>query len=265
MKYLGDLVKLLRLNEKMMSWLTTLRAMLFIPWLIFHTLLSAVMVITLCLLTNVDLAMRFIRYFWAYPLLKFLGLEVEVRGLEKFKINAGSILIFNHSSHLDIPIIFAMSPKSIFFGAKIELFKIPFFGAAMRAVGALPIDRRQRSQVLKVYEAAMPRLKKGETFALAPEGTRQSEARIGSFKRGPFDFACQAEALLQPLVISGALRVLPNHTILANTRSWKSKVIVEFLSPIVTHKEDDPSDLIEVARSHMAQKLGELNEELGVS
>lgn len=208
--------------------------------------------------------MRSIRYFWAKPLLWFLGIEVEVRGLERFKTQVGSIVIFNHASHMDIPILFSVSPKSIFFGAKIELFKLPFFGWAMRAVGALPIDRRQRSKVMKVYEAAIPRLKKGTSFALAPEGTRQTQPVIGSFKRGPFEFASQAETVLQPVVISGALRILPNHKILPNTRAIKSKVIVEWLNQIVTHKEDDPAHLMEVARSHMAEKLASLNEELGV-
>ncbi len=248
----------------MVKFLTHLRAFIFIPWLVIHTLLSAITVILISNLFSVHLAMSFVKHLWAKPLLFFLGLEVEVRGQENFKKEKGSILLFNHSSHLDIPVIFVSCPKSIFFGSKIELFKIPFFGWAMRSVGALPIDRRQRAKVMKVYEAAIPRLKKGETFALAPEGTRQTEPYIGPFKRGPFEFAVQAEALLQPIVISGTLRVLPNHTIVPNTRAWKSKVIVEFLSPIVSHKDDEPSHLVEVARSHMAEKLADLNEELQV-
>lgn len=248
----------------MISLFTTLRALIFIPLVVVHTVIIAILVIIISKLFSVNMAMRFIRYFWAKPLLRFLGIEVEVRGLEKFKTHLGSVVVFNHASHMDIPIIFATSPKSIFFGAKIELFRIPFFGGAMKAVGALPIDRRQRSKVMKVYEAAIPRIKKGESFALAPEGTRQTRPVIGSFKRGPFEFAIQAEAVLQPVVISGALRILPNHTILPNTRALKSKVIIEFLNHIVTHKNDDPIHLMEVARSHMAEKLAGLNEELGV-
>lgn len=248
----------------MVSILTHLRAFAFIPLLVIHTLIVAIFVILIASLLSVDWAMSFIKYTWAKPVLWFLGIEVEVRGLERFKTHVGSVLVFHHTSHMDIPIIFATSPKSIFFGSKIELFKIPFFGWAMKAVGALPIDRKQRSKVMKVYEAAVPRLAKGETFALAPEGTRQTKPMIGLFKRGPFEFACQAEAIIQPVVISGALRVLPNHTIFANTRALKSKVIVEFLSQIVTHKEDDPVHLMEVARSHMSEKLVDLNEELGI-
>ncbi len=248
----------------MAVYLATLRGIIFIPLVILHTLLTAVMVILISTLFGADAAMTYIRYTWAYPLLWFLGIELEVRGLKRFRTDLGSVLVFNHSSHMDIPIIFASSPKSIFFGAKIELFKIPFFGRAMSSVGALPIDRRQRSKVMKVYEAAIPRLKKGHTFALAPEGTRQATPYVGSFKRGPFEFACQAEAVIQPVVISGALRVLPNHKIIPNSRHLKTKVIIEYLNQVVTHREDDPADLMEVARSHMAEKLAALNEELGI-
>jgi 1-acyl-sn-glycerol-3-phosphate acyltransferase len=248
----------------MTSIFTTLRAWIFLPFVVLHTLFWAIATILVSKTIGVEPAMRMIRWGWAKPLLKFLGIQFEVRGAENFKLNRGSVVIFNHSSHMDIPLLFAASPKSIFFGAKVELFKIPFFGAAMRSVGALPIDRSQRSKVMKVYEAAVPRLKTGDSFALAPEGTRQTIPRLGSFKRGPFEFAIQAESVLQPVVISGALRILPNDTVLPNTRAWKSKVIVEFLGQITTYKEDDPVALSEAAHSHMSERLAALNEELGI-
>tara|TARA_Y100001958_G_C21211441_1_gene537145 strand:- start:611 stop:1357 length:747 start_codon:yes stop_codon:yes gene_type:complete len=248
----------------MISLLIWLRALLFIPYIIVSTLFAAIMVIVLAHGVSVPMAMAFTRQFWARPLLWFLGVDLEVRGLENLHLKKGSIVVFNHSSHMDIPILFASSPKDIFFGAKIELFKIPFFGQAMSAVGALPIDRSQRAKVMKVYEAAIPRLHKGDSFALAPEGTRQKEPRLGTFRKGPFQFATFAEAPLQPVVISGAIRLLPSKKLLPVTPRWKNKVIVEFLGQIVTHKEDDPIHLLEVAHSHMGEKLYELNGELGV-
>lgn len=244
--------------------LLKLRALLFIVFVVVHTILCSICVITLKHLISLSLAMSFIRRVWARPMLWFLGIEVEVRGSERVKKELGTIVLFNHSSHLDILILFGYYPKAVYFGAKIELFKIPIFSAAMKSVGVLPIDRTKRAKVLQVYEAAVPRLKRGLSFALAPEGTRQTEARIGSFKRGPFEFACLAEVPVQPVVISGALRLLPNDTIFANLGGWKSKVILEILNPIYTYKDDDPTHLMEATSSHMANTYANLNEELGV-
>jgi len=118
---------------------------------------------------------------------------------------------------------------------------------------------------MKVYEAAIPRLKKGDSFCLAPEGTRQKEPVLGQFRKGPFQFACQAEASMQPVVISGAIRLLPSKKLLPVTENWKNKVIVEFLGQITTYEGDDAIHLLEVAHSHMGEKLYELNQELGIT
>src|SRR5262249_3071730 len=140
---------------------------------------------------------------WAKPLLWVSGVKLEIRGRENVAQGGkGFLILFNHSSNYDIPVLFCF-PRSFRFGAKVELFKIPFFGRAMKMCGVLPIDRGNREKVMQVYENAISRVEKGECFALAPEGTRQNQPRIGSFKRGPFEFALNAKMDVVPVVIAG--------------------------------------------------------------
>src|SRR5690606_17085370 len=106
--------------------------------------------------------------------------------------------------------------KHIRFGAKIELFKIPFFGRAMRAVGTLPIARENRAGVFKIYKEAERQFSRDVIFVLAPEGTRQKEPRIGRFKKGPFIFAINARVPIIPAVLRGAHEVLPKKSLLVN-------------------------------------------------
>ncbi len=68
----------------------------------------------------------------------------------------------------------------------------------MELCGVLPIDRGNRNKVMKVYENAIARVNRGEAFALAPEGTRQKQVELGRFKRGPFEFAINAQMDIVP-------------------------------------------------------------------
>lgn len=206
-----------------------------------------------------------LRRTWARFILWLSNVEVEVRGSEHLmKDKMGCILLFNHTSHIDILALYGFMRRPICFGAKIELFKIPFFGGAMSAMGALPIDRRHRDKVLQLYEAAIPRLAEGDVFALAPEGTRQPEPKLGRFKFGPFLFGVQAQVKLLPVVIAGAYDVLPKQSLWINVGAWKRKIIIEILEPLSTLglKETDLDDLQAKVHDQMSRVLERLKLEL---
>lgn len=206
--------------------------------------------------------------FWSRPLLWCAGVQVEARGLERIHDrHDGFLIVFNHSSLMDIPVLFTSIPRLFNFGAKIELFSIPIFGRAMAKVGALPIDRNNRNKVMKIYNDAIARVKNGESFALAPEGTRQQEPAIGKFKRGPFEFALNAQMDLVPVVIAGAFQVLPRSSIWINAGKWKRKVLVEVLNPVSTAGLglEKVEALQEQVRASMEESFKRLMQELEVS
>lgn len=169
------------------------------------------------------------------------GVRIKITGLENVP-QGGCVFLFNHTSFFDI---FAMQGaiNGFRFGAKIELFKIPIFGMAMRRLGALPIARHKRDEVFKVYEAAQTNLQKGYKYALAPEGTRQTEEKLGSFKAGPFVFAINAQVPLVPVVIRGAAPILPKGHWVPNQDVWVREVRLDILPAVSTadyHLEDRP-------------------------
>lgn len=144
---------------------------------------------------------------WGQIACWLFGVKVDLQGIEN-RPGTGCVFLFNHTSFFDI-FVMAANLKGLRFGAKIELFRIPFFGAAMRRSGILPIERNRREAVFKVYEEARSRFAMGDQIALAPEGTRQNEERLGRFKSGPFVFAIQSEVPVVPVVIKGALDIMP--------------------------------------------------------
>lgn len=201
-----------------------LMALLYLPFLL--------TISSFCFLQNLVFKNKkyddFVVQMWARMSLAMFGVQVHVHGLENIPSGKGAVFIFNHSSFFDIFALGAKIPQ-LRFGAKIELFKIPLFGFAMKRVGMLPINRARRETVFKVYEDARHRILQGERFALAPEGGRSTDKTLLPFKSGPFVFAIQSQAWLVPVVISGADQILPKGEFVPNKFRWKTHIDLHIL------------------------------------
>ena len=84
---------------------------------------------------------------WATAILKACNIRVELdEGPDLFTDSA--ILVGNHQGMLDILALMSALPYPPVFAAKAELFKIPLFGQAMRAMGHIPIYRGEREKAI---------------------------------------------------------------------------------------------------------------------
>jgi 1-acyl-sn-glycerol-3-phosphate acyltransferase len=219
-----------------MNIFATLRSLLML--LLYPFVLVPICVVAIggnLLFNNKDFDDR-VALFWGQISCWMFGVKVLVRGRENIPAG-GCIFLFNHTSFFDI---FAMQGaiRGFRFGAKIELFKIPIFGATMTRMGALPIARHRRDEVFRVYTAAQERIARGEKFALAPEGTRQTEERLGEFKAGPFVFGINAKAPLVPVVIRGAAAIMPKNHWLPNKDVWVREITIDILPAVSTDGYD---------------------------
>lgn len=240
----------------MLKILSYIRAILLMPFIVVWTLVCSILVILFALIGMKPVSHSVCR-FWAKVLLFMSGVELEIKGLEKLP-RGGFLYVFNHTSHYDIPVIFVSSPNYPHFGAKSELFAIPFFGQAMKAMGALPIERKNRAKVIQIYREAEHRVTRGEVFALAPEGTRQpGGGTLGEFKSGPFFFAVNSHMPIVPIILAGCERVIKKHSILINWGKWKSRVAFEILDPVypVGDSEDQVPELKNKVREAMLDSL----------
>lgn len=225
-----------------LSFVRSLLAAMVYP--VFTLSYSLIVLLTNLIFARRDFDDRLIQS-WARNSLRLFGVQVEVHGLENFQLPSGAVILFNHTSNFDILAMSSVLP-GLRYGAKIQLFKIPFFGTAMKRVGILPIDRERRETVMEVYNDSMNRLREGEKIALAPEGTRQEdESKLGRFKAGPFVFAIQAQVALVPVVILGAGPIMNKNSFIPNSTNWKRTVNVYVLPALSTDgmTKDDRSRL----------------------
>jgi 1-acyl-sn-glycerol-3-phosphate acyltransferase len=219
-----------------MIFLCLVRSLLVGLLFIITTLFLAIVIIFLTYFKNTRDWIDKLIVFWGRSTLFYFNVEVSEVGRDHIP-KGPCIYLFNHTSFFDVFVMVA-TLKGMRFGSKIELFSIPFFGQAIRKVGVLPIARHNREEVFKVYEKAIEyALRHGQQYSLAPEGTRQSEEKLGPFKAGPFIFAINAKIPLVPVVLCGASRVMSKNSFLPNWRHWKNKINIEYLAPISTQGE----------------------------
>lgn len=194
---------------------------------------------------------------WSRGILWVFGVKVALEGAEN--LPRAGVLLFHHTSWFDIWVLHACITQISRFGAKAELFKIPIFSTAMRVAGVLPIAREKRAEVLAVYKEAESRFADGESFYLAPEGTRQPAGpgdelpEIGPFKKGPFIFAHGAGVPVVPIYMAGVHRVMPKKSFLAGCGRWHTSVLVRVLPPLETAPlgEGDLPGLMTEVRSQL--------------
>src|SRR4051812_38011445 len=91
---------------------------------------SAAVMLVAAFSTSAGLIDRLIR-FWARSLLWGAGIKVETERMEIIDPQQRYILVANHYSYFDIPILLSSVSQPIRFMAKISLFKIPLFGWAI--------------------------------------------------------------------------------------------------------------------------------------
>lgn len=194
---------------------------------------------------------------WADALLRVVGAQVAVKNPEAFSLVEGRpyILMSNHASLYDIPIIFKALPGSIRMIAKKELFRVPLWGHAMKSCEFLAIDRKNSAQAMKDLEVVREKMHSGIMPWVAPEGTRSRDGNLGPFKKGVFMLAIQTGATIIPVGIRGAANILPPKTL-----NFKTGQVIEVRigTPVdaSSYTVEKRMELLKVVRQQIEEMLG---------
>ena len=166
----------------------------------------------------------------ARRMMRALGVRFEVRGLEKVLPGIPCVFTQNHRSHFDIPALLAALPSARF-AAKQELFAQPVLGAAMRALGVIPIDREHPEAAKRALDLAARQPGGGGSLVIFPEGEEAEPGQMLPFKAGAFVFALRTGLPVVPVAIHNTAAILARGDALAIS---SGRVVVEILDPIET-------------------------------
>jgi 1-acyl-sn-glycerol-3-phosphate acyltransferase len=146
---------------------------------------------------------------WAAQTVAVTQMDVRVEGKENFPADSRVMVMSNHQSNFDIPVLYyALTPR-IRMVAKKELFRVPLFGPAMKAGGFIEIDRQNRERAIQSLEQARQIMESGVPVWMAPEGTRSLDGNLLPFKKGGFYLASEMGADIVPVGLSGTRDALP--------------------------------------------------------
>ncbi len=146
---------------------------------------------------------------WSKKLLNEAGIVLDVTGREHLRDGEVYVIMSNHQSMYDIPVVFQALARPLRMVAKKELFRVPIWGKAMKTSGFVEIDRKNRESAIKSLKEAKRLMERdGISLWIAPEGTRSRSGIVAPFKKGGFHMALDAGLRILPITIDGTRDVL---------------------------------------------------------
>jgi 1-acyl-sn-glycerol-3-phosphate acyltransferase len=133
--------------------------------------------------------------------------RLEGRGMEHVPARGPILLVANHSSLVDPPLVGGVAPRPLSFLAKAELFRIPLFGGLIHRLNARPV-RREGSDP-SALRTALRILEEEGALLIFPEGTRGEEGVLRPAKAGAGMLAVLSGARVVPVYIRGSGRAWP--------------------------------------------------------
>ena len=142
---------------------------------------------------------------FVFPIYKFL-FRGQLIGSENIPKNISFIMVSNHGSLLDPPILGHAIGRNISFMAKAELFKIPILGFIIKACGAYPVKRGIADK--NTIKIACEKLSSNNCIGIFIDGTRQQNGRVNKPKQGAALLAFKNQKVLLPVAIVNSHKLI---------------------------------------------------------
>lgn len=159
--------------------------------------------------------------------------SIEIKGADAAKIQRPTLIVSNHQSFLDLPLLYLL-PWQMKWVAKKSMVKIPILGWMIAMTGHLLIDRQSLRSYQKL-DALVDPVRHGIPALVFPEGTRTRTGDVLPFKKGAFTLAQKYNFRVLPIVHSGGYEAMPRG-------SWKfnfnKRFVISVLDPVAPSKHE---------------------------
>ena len=176
-----------------------------------------------------------VSYLLVFPIFRFL-FRGQIIGISNLPKKGGVVVVSNHGSHLDPPILGHALGRPVAFMAKSELFKVPILSFIISACGAYPVKRGAGDR--EAIRNASNRLIEGWATGVFLDGTRQENGRVNDPKAGAALLAARTASPILPVAIVNSHRAFPKGSFLPRFVSIHLRV-GELIQPPKTKKRED--------------------------
>ncbi len=149
---------------------------------------------------------------WARLGVRIAGGSLNVRGLENLPNPRTAVYAANHTSYMDIPVIFSALPFQFRILAKKDLWQWPFIGWYLNRSGQIPIEATSAHTALSSLGAGVKALRAAMPLFVFPEGSRTPDGQLKDFLSGAAFLAIRAQVPVVPIALTGVYNLLPMHT-----------------------------------------------------
>ena len=184
------------------------------------------------------------------PIYKFV-FRGHLIGRENIPQKDSFIMVSNHGSLLDPPLLGHALGRNISFMAKAELFKIPFLGFIIKACGAYPVKRGIADK--NTIKTACKKLSNNNSIGIFIDGTRQKNGRVNKPKQGAALLAFKNQKLLLPVAILNSHRLIKFKFCIP----FFSKIVVKVGKPLYPPQSSSKNDLNSVTLN-LQEKINNL-------
>jgi 1-acyl-sn-glycerol-3-phosphate acyltransferase len=181
--------------------------------------------------------------------------DLKVYGKENVPQSGGVLLVANHQSFLDPPLIGVQLQRKASYLAKSGLFENPLFGWIIRNCNAFPV--RQGEGDVGAVKETIRRLREGHMLTVFPEGGRSEDGELQPILNGAALVVRKAGVPIVPVVIEGSFKAWSKHR-----RIWqRHPVRVLFGKPAVVHQLK-AKEITEFIDQQLHELLAELRERI---
>jgi 1-acyl-sn-glycerol-3-phosphate acyltransferase len=181
--------------------------LVYIPFLLLWTVLNFLGVVVVAPFSPRK-ASRWFGGNWGRGLMWVVPSKVGVNGKEHIDPGASYILVVNHMSLMDIPLLYGWLPLDLKWIMKKEVRKIPIIGIGTAMLGHIFLDRSNRQAAIRELEQVKENLLPGTSILFFSEGTRSRNGQLQAFKMGAFHMARDLDVPVLPITILGTDRIL---------------------------------------------------------
>ncbi len=176
-----------------------------------------------------------VSYLFVFPIFR-LFFRGQIKGISHVPKIGGVVVVSNHGSHLDPPILGHALGRPVAFMAKSELFRIPILSSIISACGAYPVKRGAGDR--EALRTASNRLIQGWATGVFLDGTRQENGRINNPKSGAALLAARTGCPILPVAIINSHKAFPKRSFFPRFVSIRL-VVGKLIQPPLTRKRDD--------------------------
>jgi 1-acyl-sn-glycerol-3-phosphate acyltransferase len=180
------------------------------------------------------------------------GTRLRVRGLSHIPAEP-CVVVANHASYLDGPILTAVLPPRFGFVIKREMTQVPLAHFLLRRIGSEFVERNDTHKSAADARRILQKARAQESLAFFPEGTFRREAGLRRFHNGAFAAAIRGQVPVVPIVIRGSRHMLPAAQGLP--RPGRIEVIIK--PPLFPGTRTLVSELLDDARRSILADLDE--------